>query len=261
MAANELRRQTARVEQILGAIDAGLSRDEVAQTLLLQDHKSVDQYMRRHGYGWDPVSKRYRTKPPPIPFRTDPERYRKPDLRVRAVIDAFTSNPNEAPKEIAKRLGFDSAVQMAKYMQARGYVWSSEAGNYLKSNTSSIDDEPPANVVAEFTEDSAEMAAANLMPGVVLQRYLPILVWLDKHRDQIETLVQTEPGGRTQLPRYAVPGRLETKSVYMASSVAQLVQDFSREKNIRQRDVFEVALIEFFRKYGYAREVEAALSL
>lgn len=42
----------------------------------------------------------------------------------------------------------------------------------------------------------------------------------------------------------------------MTNTLDQLVRDYSREKNISQRDVFTVALIDFFRRYGYEREVE-----
>lgn len=39
----------------------------------------------------------------------------------------------------------------------------------------------------------------------------------------------------------------------------QMVQDFRKEKNIHQREILEVALTEFFQKYGYQREVETLL--
>ncbi len=45
----------------------------------------------------------------------------------------------------------------------------------------------------------------------------------------------------------------------MTNTLDQMVRDFSKEKNINQREIFEVALIEFFQKYGYAREVETLL--
>jgi hypothetical protein len=37
------------------------------------------------------------------------------------------------------------------------------------------------------------------------------------------------------------------------------VRDFSKEKKISQREIFEVALVEFFRRYGYEREIETLL--
>jgi hypothetical protein len=62
------------------------------------------------------------------------------------------------------------------------------------------------------------------------------------------------------MPRYVVPGIFITKSVHMSNQIDQMVRDFSADKNISQRDIFEVALIEFFKKYGYDKEVEIMLA-
>jgi hypothetical protein len=35
-----------------------------------------------------------------------------------------------------------------------------------------------------------------------------------------------------------------------------LARQFSEEKNISQRDIFEIALIDFFKKYGYHDKVK-----
>lgn len=46
----------------------------------------------------------------------------------------------------------------------------------------------------------------------------------------------------------------------MVRELDLLVRSFSQERNITQREIFEVALIEFFRRYGYAQEVQRLLS-
>lgn len=43
----------------------------------------------------------------------------------------------------------------------------------------------------------------------------------------------------------------------MCYTLSELVKEFSKEKNISQREIFEVVLIEFLRKYGYENEVNA----
>lgn len=63
------------------------------------------------------------------------------------------------------------------------------------------------------------------------------------------------------IPRYAVPGIFVTKSVHMTNHLDQLVRDFSKEKNISQRELFEVALVGMFQKYGYMDEIETLLEL
>jgi hypothetical protein len=54
-------------------------------------------------------------------------------------------------------------------------------------------------------------------------------------------------------------GVFVTKSVHMTNTLDQLVREYSKEKNISQRDIFSVALIEFFRRYGYEREINTLL--
>ena len=45
----------------------------------------------------------------------------------------------------------------------------------------------------------------------------------------------------------------------MSNTIAKLAGEFSKEKNIAQREVVEGALVEYLIKYGYRREVEAPL--
>ena len=96
------------------------------------------------------------------------------------------------------------------------------------------------------------------MDTVGIERFLHLLELLEKNKDKLLDLVI--PGSeKGKVPRYVVPGIAKTKTVQMMSNLEQLVVDFSREKNISQREVFEVALIEFFRKYGYEYEIESLL--
>ena len=64
----------------------------------------------------------------------------------------------------------------------------------------------------------------------------------------------------SNIPRYALPGAFVTKYVHMVSQLDIMVRDFARVKNVSQRDIFAAALLEFFRKYGYEREIEHLLN-
>jgi hypothetical protein len=57
-----------------------------------------------------------------------------------------------------------------------------------------------------------------------------------------------------------VKGIAKTKSVQMSHLLHQLLEDYSYEKNITQRQIIETAIIDFFRKYGYKHEVDSLLS-
>lgn len=85
---------------------------------------------------------------------------------------------------------------------------------------------------------------------VAFDRYLSILELLETHQEKLkDLLIPTSQLGT--IPRFVVPSIGKTKTVQMMNTIEQLVVDFSKEKNISQRELFEVALIEFFTKYGY----------
>jgi hypothetical protein len=45
----------------------------------------------------------------------------------------------------------------------------------------------------------------------------------------------------------------------VSDTIAKLAGEFSKEKNITQREVMEAALVEYLMKYWFKREVEALL--
>jgi hypothetical protein len=45
----------------------------------------------------------------------------------------------------------------------------------------------------------------------------------------------------------------------MSDSLQDLAVEFCNQRNIKQRELFEVALIEFFKRYGYEYEIESLL--
>ena len=79
----------------------------------------------------------------------------------------------------------------------------------------------------------------------------------DERKEQLMQLLQ--PSDTKTIPLYLVPGVEKTKTIQMMNTLQDLVAHFCTENNINQRVLFEVALIEFFEKYGYEREVEVLL--
>jgi histidyl-tRNA synthetase len=45
----------------------------------------------------------------------------------------------------------------------------------------------------------------------------------------------------------------------MSAGVIRLMKEFCKSKNIKQKEVLEVALVEFFKRYGYQREIDKIL--
>ena len=53
-----------------------------------------------------------------------------------------------------------------------------------------------------------------------------------------------------------MPGLVRAKAVYTSDMVAKLAAEFSKEKNISQREVIEGAVIEYLQRYGFKNEIE-----
>lgn len=254
-----------RVNVILRGLVEGKTRDELAKELGYKNYKTLDIYMRRKNFKWDRDKQNYI----PAYSRLDKQEIDLALLRsskVATVISLFQKEGADA-KTIAKRLGFADHRDLANYMKAKGYRWSSELGNYQRvygQLQEEAEGRPEATEELQDSHGGGVAVTAPMAPKMTradaaqLERYLPLLEMLERNKDRLVDLIV--PGAESgKVPRYAVPGIFVTKSVHMTNTLDSLVREYSKEKNISQRDIFAVALIEFFRRYGYEREIETLL--
>jgi hypothetical protein len=222
------------------------TRDEAAVELGYKNYRGMDQYMRRKNFVFDDKQMQY------IPainrvsdLKIDPKSYAP--TKVVSIISAF-ENENADPKVIAKQAGFKDHKEMAEYMKNKGYEWNAYKNNYLKAvgKVEEEKDEPPEAKPTreELPDDIAE--------------YLPFIRVLYEKRDDIYHLL-TGAKEDGKIPRYAVPGLVRTKAIYMSDMIARLAGEFSKEKNVTQREIMEAALIEYLQKYGFKREIDTLL--
>lgn len=171
----------------------------------------------------------------------------------------------ENTRDIAEKLNFDSHRSMALFMRRKGYVWDENKNTYLLEGTKRKE-QKDNNLKQKLQEKKLEeqsdnhQLANNFNKDIqnYAVKYSELLEYLDQRKDQLGELF-TEPENLSRLPRYAVPGIHITKSVHMVYELDQLVREFSKEKNITQREIFEIALINFFKRYGYKDRIEALL--
>lgn len=250
-----------RAKEIQRAFVKGKTRDEIAKEFGYKNYKTLDIYMRRKNYCWDSSKKNY------VPAQSRLEKLNidqeaSTSSNVSLVISMFQKGDTDA-KTIAKRLGFSDHRELAAYMKAKGYKWSSEVGNYQKVHGLVMEDDTHGEHSDDMqTDDENSAMHVNTKWSrseiAQMEQFMPLLDMLQRHRDKLVDLIL--PGsGAGQVPRYVVPGIFITKSVHMANTLDQLVREYSKEKNISQRDIFAIALIDFFRRYGYEREVEVLL--
>lgn len=254
-----------RVIEILRGMVEGKTRDELAQELGHKNYKTLDIYMRRKNFMWD------RNKQAYVPTHTSSEKWDQSKDFMKSSIEStilslFQIEGADA-KTIAKRMGFQNHRELATYMKAKGYKWCSDKKNYVKEYGKLVDTEidhnetvttvSSGNIIEELEERSVATRTGRTGSNQ-MDQYLSILELLERNRGRLIDLIV--PGSESgKVPRYAVPGVFVTKSVHMTNTLDQMVREYSKEKNISQRDIFAVALIEFFKRYGYEREISTLI--
>lgn len=222
------------------------TRDEAAVEMGYKNYRSMDMFMRRKNFLFDPKQKQY------IPainrvsdLDRDPKSYAP--TKVVSIISAF-ENENADPRVIAKQEGFKDHRDMAEYMKNKGYEWNAYKNNYVKA-VGKVDEEEAEPLEAKPTRED--------LPDDIGE-YLPFIRFLYEKRDDIyQLLTGVKEDGK--IPRYAVPGLVRTKAIYMSDMIAKLAGEFSKEKNVTQREIMEAALIEYLQKYGFKREIDTLL--
>lgn len=154
-------------------------------------------------------------------------------------------------------------------MLAKGYVWNDDTGNYVKGpdveDTITVDTISSEDDIAESTTvptANGTGIALSLEEQFLLKQALPLLQQLLENKDTLENLMNcSEADDEAVLPRFNVPGRYMTKCVHMTDLMDQMVKDYSIQNNVSQKVIFTVALVEFFRKHGFAREINTLLGV
>ncbi|RYI27947.1 hypothetical protein EVU96_15965 [Bacillus infantis] len=223
-----------KVKGILKLLGEGFSREEVAEQYRYSTYRSMDSYMSRKNFVWDKRKGTY-----------------VPADALKVSMETMVNFPSDRVRRIVMELNKEGADLKEV---ALGFEWSQEAGNYLPTSPTMPNNREEVAVAS--TDASLESSLSIGNGGV--ESFLPLLEWLASNKEGFQSLLGASVA-TGQIPRFTLQGLFVTKSVHMTNTLDQMVRDFSKEKNINQREIFEVALIEFFQKYGYAREVETLL--
>jgi hypothetical protein len=109
----------AKVNKIIELLKF-MNRDEAAAKLNYKNYKSLDMYMRRKNFTFDPEEQQY------VPMQTRVEKMKKDPksyapTKVVSIITAFEEEGVD-PKVVAKQAGFNDHKEMAEYMKAKGNI-------------------------------------------------------------------------------------------------------------------------------------------
>ena len=225
----------AKVEKVLEMLKFK-ARDEVAEELKYKSWRSLDMYMRRKNFTFDSREGQYISAHTRVEeLNRDPKNYAS--AKVVSIITAFEKKDTD-PKLVAKQEGFKDHKEMAEYMKNKGYEWNVYKNNYVKIVGKVEDEKDVADLPHEtFTKTEGKKVREGI------EEYLPFIRFLYEKRDDVYQLLSgTKEDGK--IPRYALPGLVRTKAIYMSDMIAKLAGEFSREKNVTQREIMEAALVE-----------------
>ena len=243
--------QDEMIQFILQGLAEGKDREELADELGYKNYRSLHSFMQRRGYDWDRRRKTYIQNGTKT-TNTDQEPLSGSVSRVVQLMDKYDADA----KKVASELQFASYTEMARFMKSRGYIWSNERRNYIPTEESGREPETiPEDAGADMAsrENLETSGTGGISSG--LESYEGLLQFLDNNKDRLKQLLE-EDSSNGQIPRLSIPGKPTSKTVYISSGLDRLTRDFSQEKKMSQKEIFEVALVQFFEKYGYAQEVE-----
>lgn len=239
-------------EYIMSLAASGKSNKEIAEELGYKDVHNLYTFMRRRGMVWNANKGLFVIKgeKEEVPAALE----EKPSGKIGSIIAMFDKKMDG--KEIAKSLRFSSYNEMADYMKSKGYVWDNKQGNYKKAAIQ-IDAEP---VDAKVEQIKQAVLPNDNHQCNCMERFGDLLGILEGNKDKLLEVLGAA-NNDMNMPRYTLTGHNITKSLEISSTLDQLVKDFSRERNVSQREVIQLALVEFLKKYGYANEVKTTLHI
>ena len=241
--------ENEKVAFIQKYLQSGRTREELGAILGYKSWRSLDILMRRHGMKWDSKKNSYYSEGESADGNTPGYYHSKASM----IISSFKEKDAD-PMDIALKAGFENHRQLSSYMDARGYVWSAGINNYIQKP--SIVENPEPYTQKESMPDNGDNRLPAQYPD--LEKYIPFFDILAKHKERLLDLLLPESAPGT-VPRYTVPGITRTKSFYMSDMLSRLLLEFSQNKNISQKEIIEAAVIEFFRKYSYKKQVDELL--
>lgn len=235
-----------KTETILTMLAQGHTREEIGEHYN-QPWKSIDMHMRRRGYIWSKEEATYITKPVEEAPATQEDILLEQTKAAKIARQFQVKYPNA--RQIAQQNGFNSSVEMGTYMEKEGYIWNDQTNAYEKEVVEVIPS--PASVPAEQVT-SIKNETTFLTKDALVD-------FLLENQQLLQKAITSQTVSGT-LPSYVFKGGSSNKTVSLANALKVLIVDYSSEYNLSQRKVVEMALGDFFLKYGYEQRMKNILS-
>lgn len=235
--------QDKKIQDTLSMLEQGKTKEEIAKHF---GHavSGLNQYFYRRGFCWN--GNTYVPKENESITASDEAKF----LTTKAgQIVRLLSQKYANIKQVATKNGFSTVEEMGEYMKGQGFVWDEEKGNY------EYDETIVQKQRAEMSDKKEEISFSQ--SNTSMKDYESILAYLYEKREKLFALLEKESDGT--LPRYKFQGAKANKTLSLPTTLQTLLNDFSKEFNVTQRDIIEVSLAEFFKKYGYEDQLNSVL--
>lgn len=229
-----------KISDTLTMLAQGKNKEDIVIHFGNKNWSSVDMYFRRRGFRWNGTT--FEVVPEVSPSAADEAKFIQ--TKAAQVVRQLTVKHADI-RQIANKNGFPNVEELGEYMKSQGYVWDNNTTNYMYDET----------VVQKATSSLVSTLSENKVEG--LEGYQNLLDYLLKKQERLFVLLETENTGT--LPRYKFKGAKANKTLGLPTSLQILLNDFSKEFNVTQRDIIEIALAEFFKKYGYEEQLNHVL--
>lgn len=232
-----------KISQTLAMLAEGKTKEEIVKHFGNKSWATIDMYFRRRGFRWN--GKTFEPRGEGGMDAVEEARFlpTKAAQIVRQLGQKYADI-----RQVAIKHGFSTIEEMGEYMKSQGYVWNSDLNNYEYDENMA----QKQRVQSKNTQGKASGKVEGL-----LDEYRDLLEYLLDKKERLYELLESQNSGT--LPRYKFKGAKANKTLGLPTSLQTLLNDFSKEFNVTQRDIIEVALAEFFKKYGYEEQLNSVL--
>lgn len=259
----EVKEMNEKEQRLLGYLAQGMTRQQIADKEGNKTWNSVDQYFRRRGYIWDTKQQTYHREELAVEQTKEEQLIHQPEDYSKAgqIVRALTQKGADL-RTIAKQRGFTTLQEIADYMKAQGYKWDVEEANYVKVSPVIGGADPTVNEREKSmnplpSPSVTSSASASVAQANFTSHSEELLTYLLQNEEKLRQLIDEQ--GKI-FPNYLVKGMRSGKTFQMSLLLAQLVDEYAATYAINKGEIVEVALVEFFQRYGFTEQVKSVLS-
>ena len=233
-----------QVNKVLALLDEGKEKEDIATELGYSNPASLDNYMRRRNFAWESRDRKFVPAAEKYSGKARNNLLQLKGVSKAALIISLFTEDGANPKDIAEQTGFTSHNEMATFMKRKKYEWDVKKNNYTKIKK---EEENNSNVrPLNFESEALEEVLIEMLQGINELK--------SGKKKAVKNGATDEEAD--ELPRYKIEGNYKSKAFNMNSTLENMIIDFSKNRRISQKDIFEIAVVDFLLKYGEAEAVE-----